>query len=46
MNVEHGTMVFSLTGGQVPETFMFQKHIAQKIVNKTEEKYEKVQTLI
>ena len=49
MNVEHGTftpLVFSLTGGEGPETFMFHKHIAQKIANKTEEKYEKVQTLI
>ena len=49
MNVEHGTFttfVFSLTGGEGPETSMFHKHIAQKIANKTEEKYEKVQTLI
>ena len=49
MNAEHGTftpLVFSLTGGEGPETSMFHKHIAQKIANKTEEKYEKVQTLI
>ena len=49
MDVEHGTftpLVFSLTGGEGPETSMFHKHIAQKIANKTEEKYEKVQTLI
>ena len=49
MDVRHGTFtpfVFSLTGGEFPETSMFHKHIAQKIANKTEEKYEKVQTLI
>lgn len=43
MNVEHGTFtpfVFSLTDGEGPETSIF-----QKIVNKTEEKCEKVQTL-
>ena len=47
--MEHGTftlLVFSLTGGIGPETSMFHKHIAQKIANKTDEKYEKVQTLI
>ena len=44
MNVEDGTftsLVFSLTGGEDPETSMFHKHIAPKIVNKTEEKYKK-----
>ena len=49
MNVEDGTftsLVFSLTGGEGPETSMFNKRIAQKIANKTEEKYRKVQTLI
>ena len=49
MNVEHGTLtplVFSLTGGEGLGSSMFHKHIAQKIANKTEEKYEKVQTLI
>ena len=49
MNVEHRTftpLVFPLTGGEGPETSMFHKHIAQKIANKTEEKYEKVQALI
>ena len=39
-------MLFSLTVGECPETSMFNKHIAQKIANKTEQKYEKVQTLI
>ena len=49
MNVEHVTftpLVFSWTGGEGPETSMLHKHITQKIANKTEEKYEKVQTLI
>ena len=49
MNVENRTftpLVFSLTGGKGPETSIFHKHIAQKIANKTEERYEKVQTLI
>ena len=49
MNVEHRTftlLVFPLTGGEGPETSMFHKQIAQKITNKTEEKYEKVQALI
>ena len=49
VNVEHGTftpLVFSLTGGAGPETSMFHKHIDQKIANKIEEKYEKVQPLI
>ena len=48
MNMEHGTftpLVFSLTGGEGPETSMFHKYIVQKIANKTEEKYGKVQTL-
>ena len=48
MNVEHGTftpLVFSFTGGEGPETSIFQKHIAYKIANKTDKKYEKVQTL-
>ena len=40
MNEEHG---FSLTGGERPQASMFHKHIAGKIANKTEEKYE-VQT--
>ena len=49
MNVEHGNftpLVFSLTGGEGLEISMFHKHIPQKIASKTEEKYEKVQTLI
>ena len=39
-------LFFSLTGDKGPETSMFHKHIAQKIANKPEEKYEKFQTLI
>ena len=49
MNVENGTfppLVISMTGGEDPDISIFHKHIAQKIANKAEEKYEKVQTLI
>ena len=49
MNVEHGTftpLVFALAGGESSEISMFYKHFAQKIVNKTEKKYEKVNALI
>ena len=41
MNVEHGTftpLVFSLTGGEDPETSLFHKHIAQKIANKKQKR--------
>ena len=41
MNLEHGTFT-PLVFSHVPQD----KHIAQKIANKTEEKYEKVQTMI
>ena len=49
MNMEHGTftpLFISLSGGERPETSMFHKDIAQKIANKSKEKYEKIQTLI
>ena len=49
MNVEHGTLtrlVFSLLGGEGSETSMFHKHITQKIADKREEKYKKVQIMI
>ena len=49
MNVEHRTftpLAFSLIGDEGPKTSMFHKHIAQKLANKTEERYKKVQTLI
>ena len=45
-NLEFSPHWFFLTGEEGHETSMFHKHIAQKIANKTEEKYEKVQTLI
>ena len=49
MNVEHGTftpLVFSLTGSEIPEAFLFHKHIAQKIFANTEENYDRVLSLI
>ena len=49
MYVEHGTftpLIFSLTGGEGPETFMFHKCIAQKYSEKNEEKYQKILSLI
>ena len=49
MNVEHGTftpLVFSLTGGEGSEAFMFHKHTAQKISAKNEENYDRVLSLI
>ena len=49
MNVENGTfppLVISMTGGEDPDISIFHKPFAQKIANKAEEKYEKVQTLI
>ena len=49
MNVEHGTftlLVFSLKGGEDPETSMSHKQIVQKKAKKTEARYEKVQTSI
>ena len=48
-NVEHGTftpLVFSLTGGEGREAFMFHKNIAQKISATTEENYDRVLSLI
>ena len=49
MNVEHGTftpLVFSVTGGEGPETSTYHRHLAAKIASKTEDKYEKVLTLL
>ena len=49
MNVEHGTftpLVFSLTGGEGPEEFLFHKNIVQKISATTEENYDRVLSLI
>ena len=49
MNVEPGTftpLVFSLTGGEGPEAFIFHKNILQKISATTEENYDRVLSLI
>ena len=49
MNVEHGTftpLVFSVLGAEGPETSTFHRYIATKIASKTEERYEKVLSLI
>ena len=49
MNVEHGTfplLVFSVFGAEGPETSTFHRYIATKIASKTEERYEKVLSLI
>ena len=45
MNVEHGTftpLVFSLTGGEGPEAFIFHKNIVQKISATTEGNFDRV----
>ena len=47
-NVEHGTftpLVFSATGGEVPDVSIFHKYIAQKIFAKTVENYGRVLSL-
>ena len=49
MNVEPGTFtpsVFSLTGGEGPEALIFHKNLVQKISATTEEKYDRVLSLI
>ena len=49
MNVEHGTftpLVYSITGGEGPETSAFHRQLAMKIAEKTDERYDKVLTLI
>ena len=49
MNVEHGAftlLVFSLTGGEGPEEFIFHKNIVQKVSATTEENYDRVLSLI
>ena len=49
MNIKHGTftpLVFSLSGGISTECSMFHKHIAEKIAVKTEERYEKILSII
>ena len=49
MNVEHRTftpLIFSLTGGEGPEAFIFHKNITQKISATNEENYDRVFSLI
>ena len=49
MIVEHGTftpLVFSMTGVEGPEAYMFHKHIAQKIFANTKVNYGRVFSLI
>ena len=49
MNIEHGTftpLVFSLNGVMSKECSMFHKYLAQKIANKTNERYEKIIAII
>ena len=49
MNIENGTLtplVFSVNGGMGKECSMYHKHIAEKISTKTEERYEKVLSMI
>lgn len=49
INIEHGTftsLVFSLSGSVGKECSMLHKHMAQKIVNITGERYEKIMSII
>ena len=49
MNVEHGTftpLVFSINGSVGSECSIFHKHIANMIALKTEERYEKIFSII
>ena len=49
MRVEHGTftpLVFSLNGVMAPECERFHKHIAQRIAEKTGERYSNIVTMI
>ena len=49
MNIGNGTftpLVFSVNGGMGKECSMYHKHIAEKISTKTEERYEKVLSMI
>ena len=49
MNIEHGTftpLVFSINGGAGPECLTFHRHLAERIATKTEERYEKIISLI
>ena len=45
MNIEHGTftpLVFSVYGGMSKECSVFHKNVAERLVIKTGEKYEKI----
>ena len=49
MNIEHGTftpLIFTVNGSAGPEAEVFHKHIADRIAEKTGEKYAKVITMI
>ena len=49
MNIENGTftpLAFSVNGGMGKECSVYHKHIAEKISTKTEERYEKVLSMI
>ena len=49
MNVEHGTftpLIFATNGGAGPEAHTFHKHLADKIAEKTGERYEAIMTWI
>ena len=49
MNIEHGTftpLVFSVTGVMGKECSMFHKHMAEKISQKTEEKYSDIMNVL
>ena len=49
MDIEHGTftsLAFSVSGSVGKECSMFHKHMAQKIPNKTGERYEEIMPII
>ena len=49
MNIKHGTftpLVFFVSGSVVKECSIFHKHMAQKIANKTGERYEEAMSII
>ena len=49
INIEHGTftpLIYSINGGVGPETAVFHKHIAERITEKTGDRYEKIMTWI
>ena len=49
MNIEQGTftpLIFSINGGEGAEILAFHRHIAEKIAQKTEDRFEHVITWI